>query len=111
MLRNADGGGGGVKFSGKKRYEDVKFNVISVTRGGWGSNFQGKKRSVTLEWPLTRLMKTLHVMTCGFQVVHITLSSRCLLFVYMMLYISHLVCIHMYVYIYNAYLYVLYICI
>ena len=34
MLRNADGGrGGGVKFSGKKHYEGVKFNVISVTRG------------------------------------------------------------------------------
>ena len=27
MLRNADGMGG-VKFSGKKRYEGVKFNVI-----------------------------------------------------------------------------------
>ena len=33
MLRNADGGGGGVCFSGKKRYEGVMFNVISVTRG------------------------------------------------------------------------------
>ena len=31
MLRNADGGGG-VRFSGKKRYEGVMFNVISVTR-------------------------------------------------------------------------------
>ena len=27
---------GGVRFSGKKRYEGVIFNVISVTRGGWG---------------------------------------------------------------------------
>ena len=35
MLRN--GGGGGVNFSGKKRYEGVWFNVISVTRGWvWG---------------------------------------------------------------------------
>ena len=32
VLRNADGGGG-VWFSGKKRYEGVMFNVISVTRG------------------------------------------------------------------------------
>ena len=31
VLRNADGGG--VKFSGKKRYEGVRFNVICVTRG------------------------------------------------------------------------------
>ena len=36
MLRNTDGGGGGVKFSGKKRYEGVRFNVISVTREGVG---------------------------------------------------------------------------
>ena len=42
MLCNADGGGGGVRFSGKKRYEGVMFNVISITRG---SNFQ--KNSVT----------------------------------------------------------------
>ena len=42
MLRNADGGGG-VLFSGeKKRYEGVRFNVISVTRGWMGSNFQEK---------------------------------------------------------------------
>ena len=40
MLRNADGGGG-VKFSAKKRYEGVRFNVISVTRG-WGVQFSGK---------------------------------------------------------------------
>ena len=50
MLRNA-GGGGGINFSGKKRYEGVSFNVISVTRGWVGSNFQEKKRYVTLEWP------------------------------------------------------------
>ena len=41
MLRNVDGVGG-VRFSGKKRYEGVRFNVISVTRGWVGSNFQGK---------------------------------------------------------------------
>ena len=38
-LRNAVGG---VRFSGKKRYEGVRFNVISVTRGWVGSNFQKK---------------------------------------------------------------------
>ena len=41
MLRNADGVGG-VQFSGEKRYEGVRFNGISVTRGEWGSNFQEK---------------------------------------------------------------------
>ena len=50
MLRNADGGG--VKFSGKKRYEGVSFNVISVTRGWVGVQFPDKKRYVTFEWPL-----------------------------------------------------------
>ena len=54
MLRNAVGGGG-VSFPGKKRYERVRFNVISVTRGWVGVKFPGKKRYVTLEWPLTRL--------------------------------------------------------
>ena len=34
VLRNTDGGGGGgVQFFGKKRYEGVWFNVTSVTRG------------------------------------------------------------------------------
>ena len=43
MLRNADGGGGeGVRFSGKKRYEGVMFNVISVTRGWVGVQFAEK---------------------------------------------------------------------
>ena len=43
VLRNADGGGGGgVKFSGKKRYEGVMFNVISVTRGWVGVQFAEK---------------------------------------------------------------------
>ena len=42
MLRNADGGGGGVRFSGKKRYEGVMFNVISVTRGVGGGPISRK---------------------------------------------------------------------
>ena len=49
MLRNADGG---VTFSRKKRYEDVRFNVISVTRGWVGFQYPEKKRYVTLEWSL-----------------------------------------------------------
>ena len=44
-------GVGGVKFSGRKRYEGVRFNVISVTRGCVGVQFPDKKRYVTLEWP------------------------------------------------------------
>ena len=42
VLRNADGGGGGVNFSGKKRYAGVRFNVISVTRGWAGVQFPEK---------------------------------------------------------------------
>ena len=53
MLRNTIGvGGGGVSFPGKRRYEGVRFNVISVMRGWVGVKFPGKKRYVTLEWPL-----------------------------------------------------------
>ena len=51
VLRNAYGGGG-VTFSGKKRYEGVRYNVISATRGWVGVQFCGKKHYVTLEWPL-----------------------------------------------------------
>ena len=51
MLHDAIGGGG-VSFPGKKRYEGVRFNVISVTRGWVGVKFPGKKHYVTLEWPL-----------------------------------------------------------
>ena len=54
MLHNADGGGG-VIFSGKKHYEGVRCNAISVTRGCVGVQFPEKKRYVTLEWPLTIL--------------------------------------------------------
>ena len=50
MLRNADGG----QILRGKRYEGIKFNVISVTRGvGGGCNFTQKKRYVTLELPPT----------------------------------------------------------
>ena len=42
----------GVILSGKKRYEGVRFNVISVTRGWVGGPISRKKRYVTLEWPL-----------------------------------------------------------
>ena len=42
VLRNADGGGG-VKFPGRKRYEGVRFNVISVTRGWVEVQFTGGK--------------------------------------------------------------------
>ena len=49
MLYNAVGGGGGVRFPGKKGYEGVRFNVIRVTRGWVGVKFPGKKRYVTLE--------------------------------------------------------------
>ena len=52
MLRNAVGGGC-VRFPGKKRYEDVRTNVISITRGLVGVKFPRKKRYVTLEWPLS----------------------------------------------------------
>ena len=39
MLRNGDGG---VRFSGKKRYEGVMINVIRVTRGWVGVQFAEK---------------------------------------------------------------------
>ena len=41
VLRNADGVGC-VRFSRKKRYEGVMFNVISVTRGWVGVQFTKK---------------------------------------------------------------------
>ena len=37
MLHNTMGGGGGVSFPGKKHYEGIRFNVISV-----GVKFLGK---------------------------------------------------------------------
>ena len=45
VLRNADGVGfGGVKFSGKKRYEGLGGGPISRKKA---------LRNITLEWPLT----------------------------------------------------------
>ncbi len=42
-VRNAVGGGsGGVRIHGKKHYEGVLFNVISITRGWVGVAFSGK---------------------------------------------------------------------
>ena len=41
-----------MKFPGKKRYEGVPFNAISVTRGWVSVKCSGKKRYITLEWPL-----------------------------------------------------------
>ena len=41
----------------KKRYEGVRFNVISVTRGWVGVQFPEKKHYVTLEWPLRGVAK------------------------------------------------------
>ena len=54
MLRNAVGGRA-CQLSQKKRCEDVRFSVISVTKGWVGVKFQGKKRFVSLNWPLTLL--------------------------------------------------------
>ena len=53
MLRNAE-------FSGKMRYEGVRFNIISVTRGCVGVQFPGKKRYVALEWPLIAMLSYGH---------------------------------------------------
>ena len=57
-------GVGGVTFAGKKHYEGVMYNVISVTRGCVGVQLTGKKRYVTLEWPL-----------CNFQTDNIRLHK------------------------------------
>ena len=43
-------GGGVCQLSQKKRYEGVRFNVISITRGWVGVKFPRKKCYVTLEW-------------------------------------------------------------
>ena len=55
VLRKAvEGRGGGnvSNFLEKTHYEDVRFNIISVTRGWVRVKFPGKKRYITLEWPL-----------------------------------------------------------
>ena len=60
VLHNTDGGVGVSNFpgGGGERYEGVRFNVTSVTRG-WvgGGPISRKKRFVILEWlPRTRLL-------------------------------------------------------
>ena len=40
------------EFPEKKRHKDVRFNVISVSRGWVGVEFPEKNRYVTLQWPL-----------------------------------------------------------
>ena len=55
MLKKPVGGARVSDFPEKKRYEDVRFKVISVTRGWVGIKFPEKKRYVTLEWPHTGL--------------------------------------------------------
>ena len=58
-----DGGGG--KFHGTKRYEGVRFNVISVTKRWVGDIFSEKKRFVTLEWHGTLpFITTLYIHAC-----------------------------------------------
>ena len=52
MLRNEYDGGESQIFW-KKRYEGVRFNVISIMRGWMGVQFPEKKHYVTFEWPLT----------------------------------------------------------
>ena len=43
----------GVRFPEKKCFEDVRFNVISITRwAGVVVEFPEQKRYITLEWPL-----------------------------------------------------------
>ena len=71
MLRNADGGGGCQLFR-KKRYEGVRFDVISVTRGWVGVQFPGKERYVTLEWSLSNtnsIFVICQTVGCGSSVV------------------------------------------
>ena len=47
MLHNAAGVGGG-QISWKKRYEGVRCNVISVSKGWVGVNFQEKSNTKEL---------------------------------------------------------------
>ena len=42
----------GCQISRKRCYEDVRFNVIGVTRGVGGCGISRKKRYLTLECPL-----------------------------------------------------------
>ena len=53
-----------VKFPGKKHYKGVMFNVISVTRGWVAVHLPEKMRYVTLERPLTSIMKESKTVPC-----------------------------------------------
>ena len=55
----------GVSFPEKKHYEGVRFNVISVARGGSGSNFQGKSVTLHLSSPLVRSAISTFVTPCS----------------------------------------------
>ena len=46
---------GVLAFPEQKRYEGVRFNVISATRGWVGVKFPANKRYVTLAWPYREL--------------------------------------------------------
>ena len=58
----------GCQLSGGKRYEGVRFNVFSITKGRVGVKFPGKKRYVTLEWPLILYLKSInkYIIECLF---------------------------------------------
>ena len=56
--------GGGVKFAEKMPYEDVRFNVISVTRGGCVSMFQKKVLSNTRMAPFLCLLDLVILLVC-----------------------------------------------
>ena len=73
MLRNA-GGGGGVKYSGKKRYQG---STLLALRGGAGP-ISRKKCYVTLEWPLKRgyLLYLCYVLVFVSTKEHYSSSSR-----------------------------------
>ena len=69
---------GGITFSGKKRYEGVRFNLIRVT-GGWvGVQIPRKKRYETLEWPLCSSITDVFVLLARRPVfVHLKLFLPC----------------------------------
>ena len=73
VLRNAVGSGRVSDFHEKKRYEGVRFNVITIARGWVGVEFPEKNRYVTLDWPIiaTIINNTHHP--------HTSLNTRLLL--------------------------------
>ena len=54
-----------VKFL-EKRYEGVRFNGTSVTRGWVGVKYPGKKGNVTVEWPMDKQLDPMQsvLLTC-----------------------------------------------